>query len=136
MLIVIDCQPPLAWVQFSYDPDLVAVIKTVPGRRWRPEYKYWTIPVAQVDGCAYMFYDEGCTVLVDGSLWSPTDHLVASLSSGGRVELLLRFFEALPPHLQAATHRALVKVWHPDAGGDHSLAQDLNLARSSLKEKA
>lgn len=31
-------------VRFQYDPDLVALIKTVPGKQWFPEGKFWTIP--------------------------------------------------------------------------------------------
>lgn len=27
-----------------YDPQRVARIKTIPGRRWHPQGKYWTVP--------------------------------------------------------------------------------------------
>ena len=31
-------------VHFSYHPDNVARIRTIPGRRWHPEEKCWSIP--------------------------------------------------------------------------------------------
>lgn len=31
-------------VYFPYRPDLVARIKTLPGRRWHPEKKCWSLP--------------------------------------------------------------------------------------------
>jgi site-specific recombinase XerD len=31
-------------VSFPYDPELVQKIKTVTGRRWHPEERYWTVP--------------------------------------------------------------------------------------------
>ena len=31
-------------VSFRYDPKVVELIKNVPGRKWVPECKYWTIP--------------------------------------------------------------------------------------------
>lgn len=31
-------------LKFKYDPQLIAMVKNVPGRKWVPENKYWTIP--------------------------------------------------------------------------------------------
>jgi hypothetical protein len=31
-------------VRFPYSPEDVATIKTLPGRRWQPEGKFWTVP--------------------------------------------------------------------------------------------
>jgi hypothetical protein len=31
-------------IRFPYSPERVAAVKAVPGRRWHPEEKYWTIP--------------------------------------------------------------------------------------------
>ena len=33
-------------VRFPYSPDLVAKIKTIPGRSWNPAGKYWSVPDA------------------------------------------------------------------------------------------
>lgn len=32
-------------VKFPYDRNLISMVKNIPGRRWDPEHKYWTIPV-------------------------------------------------------------------------------------------
>ena len=32
-------------IRFQYDPDIVKLIKNVPGRVYVPEHKYWTIPL-------------------------------------------------------------------------------------------
>jgi integrase/recombinase XerD len=31
-------------IRFPYSPERVAAIRAVPGRRWHPEEKYWTVP--------------------------------------------------------------------------------------------
>ena len=32
-------------ISFSYDPGIVYLVKGVPGRRWNPDEKYWSIPI-------------------------------------------------------------------------------------------
>ena len=32
-------------IRFPYDRQLIYIIKSIPGRRWEPEKKYWTIPL-------------------------------------------------------------------------------------------
>ncbi|HID87208.1 MAG TPA: integrase, partial [Anaerolineae bacterium] len=38
-----------------YAPERVAKIKTIPGRRWHPEEKYWTVP--RTDGMVERLLD-------------------------------------------------------------------------------
>lgn len=47
-------------LKFKYDPQLIAMVKNVPGRKWVPENKYWTIPkghlgwlLNEIKGTAY-----------------------------------------------------------------------------------
>ena len=47
-------------IRFKYDPNLVELIKNVPGRIWNPNAKMWTIPlnrlgffINQVKGTSY-----------------------------------------------------------------------------------
>lgn len=35
-------------IRFPYDPQIVSMVKEVPGRRWHPEEKFWTIPLARL----------------------------------------------------------------------------------------
>ena len=35
-------------IRFKYDPEIVQLVKNVPGRQYVPEHKYWTIPLARL----------------------------------------------------------------------------------------
>lgn len=35
-------------IRFRYDPDLVTIMKSIPGKQWCPEIKAWTIPTARL----------------------------------------------------------------------------------------
>jgi len=35
-------------IRFPYDPELVQLVKNVPGRIWHPEQKFWSIPLARL----------------------------------------------------------------------------------------
>ena len=35
-------------IRFKYDPEIVKLVKQVPGRMYVPEHKYWTIPVGRL----------------------------------------------------------------------------------------
>lgn len=35
-------------IRFPYDPQIVSMVKEVPGRRWNPEQKFWSIPLARL----------------------------------------------------------------------------------------
>ena len=71
MLVSISRHGHIASVQFAYDADLVEIIRNIPGRQWAADKKRWTIPGPQINGCAAMFHKAGCTVTVDGALWTP-----------------------------------------------------------------
>jgi hypothetical protein len=125
VIVSIAVQGLTASVRFAYDETLVEIIRSVPGRPWNAEAKRWTIPAGEVNGVAAVFTKAGCTVTVDGNVWTPpADHRGPVPSS--RVALLTRMFESISARLTSPTDRALVRVWHPDTGGDHRLTQDLN----------
>ena len=35
-------------IRFPYDPEVVSLVKNVPGRMWNPEQKFWSIPLARL----------------------------------------------------------------------------------------
>ena len=35
-------------IRFGYDPEIVRLVKNVPGRRYDPDHKYWTIPLDRI----------------------------------------------------------------------------------------
>jgi len=47
-------------VNFPYDPDYIAKIKTMQGYRWHPEEKYWSLPLDNsiLDKLASLFEGE------------------------------------------------------------------------------
>jgi hypothetical protein len=113
-----------ARVVFAYDAEAVDIIRTIAGRIWNPEGRYWAIPVDAVNLAARRFTDAGFDVAVDGKPWTPTAS--SSLAIGSPVDV---FYYGVPPRLREAVYKALVRVLHPDAGGDTRLMQELNASR-------
>jgi SNF2 family DNA or RNA helicase len=69
-------------VTFAYDPRKVQLVKTVPGKRWVPAQKHWTIPAAGLRALQQEAARAGVDVRVTGAV---TDALE---SSGRRREEL------------------------------------------------
>lgn len=44
-------------VRFPYNPTLVEFVKSVPGRRWHPEHKMWTVPSDKVGFLLNLLHD-------------------------------------------------------------------------------
>ena len=62
-------------ISFPYRPDLVEVVKTLPGRRWDRGSKTWKVPVDQVELCVRTFMGHGFHL-------SP--EVATALASGGQ----------------------------------------------------
>lgn len=43
-MIIVKQSGDLYDITFRYDPAVIDIIKSIPGRRWNPEFKMWTIP--------------------------------------------------------------------------------------------
>lgn len=43
-MILVDQKDSTYEIRFRYDPQVIQLIKNVPGRRWIPDGKFWTIP--------------------------------------------------------------------------------------------
>ncbi|HXH56556.1 hypothetical protein [Iamia sp.] len=88
--------------------------KALPGARWDPSLKAWTVPSAlraEAQALADRINGTGVPALAP---------------------LLVEVFAAIPDTLQAPTYRALSKVWHPDVGGDGRAMQALVDARREV----
>ncbi|MBA2724979.1 MAG: hypothetical protein H0U53_03220 [Actinobacteria bacterium] len=81
--------------------------KQMPGARWDKHLKCWRVPE--------MFIRDVQT-LIDRLNGGGDGHLVEALGA---------VFRRLPVTLRQPTYTALVKVWHPDAGGDLRAMQSL-----------
>jgi hypothetical protein len=110
-------------VSFPYDARAVEIIRTVPGRRWSPEHRHWTILHADVRMASVMFLRAGYDVAIDGVPYEEVQRSSAPVASP-----LPALFAVLPQRLRLPAYRALSKVLHPDAGGDTALMQQLNKA--------
>jgi hypothetical protein len=113
-----------ARVEFPYDDEARLIIRSIPGRTWDPERRCWTIERGDVDLAARRFSDAGFGVTVDGKPW--TSPSWPRSMNGSAVDA---FYAALPATLREAVYKALVRVLHPDAGGDTRLMRELNASR-------
>jgi hypothetical protein len=124
-----------ARVLFPYNAHLVDLIRSVPGRYWNSDDRFWTIPVGEVNATARMFAGAGADVTVDGRPY--TEHQTKEPPprqpppSGDEIDAL---FRRLPVQLRTPAFRALAKVLHPDIGGDPGLMRSLITAHEKHKE--
>lgn len=124
-------------VYTPYDPAFVALVKTqVPGRRWSPTGRFWYAPTSATPSLkdvavAYFGYP---VVEVVNCRRERTrkrrerTRKQADARTTTRATWADHLFDGLPARLHQPVHRALVKVVHPDHGGDHEAAVALNTA--------
>lgn len=86
-------------------------VKRLPGARWNPRLKCWTVP--------RLFINEAHDLVTKINRATPDTALVDTLKA---------LFRAVPEHLRKQVYMALVRVLHPDAGGDTAAAQALTQA--------
>jgi hypothetical protein len=128
-MICIEQYGATAIMQFPYDVEAVDIIRSIAGRRWDPERKYWTIQTIEVALAARRFTNAGFTVTIDG-LETGYEN---SSSATGASDPIGALLVATPSRLRTGVYRALAKVLHPDAGGDVGLMAQLNRAYQEHK---
>jgi hypothetical protein len=126
-----------ASVRFAFDAGVVALIKVVVPpryRKWHANTKTWGIGGRYVDAVIRAARIAGQRVIDDSTGGRAT-------GSGERVDRPRQrmittwaetLFAAVGPERAEPVFKALVKVLHPDAGGDTQLMQDLNRAHDQL----
>lgn len=107
-----------------FHPTALEIIKTIPGRVWSPERRFWLIYRNDIPLCAARLYAADLDVTIDGV---PYATVFKEVTVGGSA-VLDALFGALPAHLRVPVYRALAKVLHPDLGGDTALMQQLTAA--------
>lgn len=104
-------------VRFAYNPDTVDKLKTgIPrgSRRWDPDRRLWLADPPH----------EATVRRIPGiPPAEPKHHTKPPAGIDAAVDA---FFAALPDHLREPTFKALIRVFHPDVGGDTRAAQALN----------
>jgi hypothetical protein len=102
------------FVAFTYDEDLKDQIKALPGAHWFPSEKAWRMPVKH--------REEVECILRRWGFFDDVD-IKAGNADGEWASVM---FGALPPRLREPVYKALLRVLHPDVGGDGRVTQQLN----------
>jgi hypothetical protein len=110
-------------VRFPYNDEAVAIMHSIPGRRWEPAGRFWIIRLDTIRLAATRFHAAGFDVTIDGIPWEPTTGLTQPPHAP-----LVALFRFLPERLRQPAYRALSRVLHPDTGGDDELMKALNRA--------
>ncbi len=127
--IVCDTQTAQVFCPYA----LRELVKTFPDRKWNPAQKCWTINLVYVDSLADALRSAGETVFLtrsDGSAYrtGARSHGHRDTPAPSWAETLL---DAVGPDRVEPVFRALTRVLHPDAGGDHQLMAALSAARDA-----
>jgi hypothetical protein len=126
-----------AEVRFGYDANLVDLLKTVVpprSRKWHASTKTWAVGGRYVDRFVAAARLAGHQVIDDGA---GRQQKTRTASAGTpRDDWATALFAAVGPAHHERVFKALVKVLHPDAGGDTELMQTLNRAHDELGRRA
>jgi hypothetical protein len=113
-----------AELHFAYSPDAIAALKDgIPhtARHWHPAGKFWRIDEPFVDTALSVVCPHVGRLRV-ADLRRPR----AVSSAPAPVDWAQALFAALPEHLREPAYKALLRILHPDVGGDGRMAQRLN----------
>lgn len=109
----------------------------LPLPRWSPQEHAWILPAserrpllnwlaARVHPDALTWVDELAGRGRCYSPFPPDDPLVSAYT-------VLHLLPSAPPEVVQAAHRALVKMHHPDAGGEHTATVSINQAITAIR---
>lgn len=144
-----------------YAPERVEVIKSIPGRQWSGDGKFWRIPVTQVPALKVALEVIGDQVVIVGQTEQPprqsgddgeARRLRAENTRLERENGRLRqeaqrlrneaaarksnwaetLLSKLGPEQAERAYKRLASVLHPDVGGPDELMRDLNVAHDLL----
>lgn len=117
---------------FSFDQQVIDIIRTIPGRRWNKDLRCWIVAHSSLRLLSDTLVSLGHRVIVSG----PSDQREYERTKREReardndwADQLLGRCSA---ELSEKVFKALTRVLHPDAGGDNTLMRDLNVARDRL----
>lgn len=163
-LVRIEIDGFTAKVYSSYDPGRVDIIKSIPGRRWDKDGKFWEIPTGQVPSLKVALEAIGDAIVISGQAEQPPrsdDGEVRRLREENqrlqrdkqRIEQQIirmrneaaaangrnwaeQLLGACDPDLADKVFKRLTAVLHPDAGGHDELMKQLNVARDLLNARS
>ena len=106
---------PRLWI--SVDFEQRAEAKSLPGASWNARLKLWTV------AATFESEVEDLCRRLNGQRADTRPETTAVITT---------LFTATPERLRKATYLGLARAWHPDAGGDLRLTQQLTEAYASL----
>ncbi len=65
-------------VLFPYDPELLPVVRSLPGRRWHPQSRHWSVPKAHADEAVEQLASYGFAAPVEAPERSASDRVAES----------------------------------------------------------
>lgn len=115
-------------VAFPYDPGLVAAVKAVPGRRWDPGRKVWTVPIGSPELQAFVertsaIGDADVLAEVAGAAQARLDSAEASRATSADIDIPVPAGLALLPYQRAGVAYALARR-------DTLLADEMGLGKT------
>lgn len=117
-----------------YEPGFIAALKQAvpaPYRTWEPETKTWVVRFPY-DTAAMEILTFFPTATVGDRPKAKRGHARPSGCSCDSDHRALFVCQNAPPEVLQAAYRALAKLNHPDAGGDHARMQAINTAYEHL----
>lgn len=111
-----------AKIRSKYDSTVVEIIKLIPGRRWDPDAKLWTIPPEYANALARALELRGFQVSLDD--FRQTTQARTSQAAGS--DVFQQFIDSLPVTLRKQAWKAVAIILHPDTGGDTISMQKWN----------
>jgi hypothetical protein len=113
---------------FPFDAAVKDCLKREHGARWDAERRVWVVHWFQRDDVVRLFHSEGYEAFLKEDEQVTRLSAPAKASSPAQLSWAQILHDATPPEMRRPMFKAVMKVVHPDAGGDVRMAQDLNNA--------
>lgn len=122
-LVRIEIAESTAEVYSPYGPERLEVIKSIPGRRWDKDGRFWEIPTTRVPSLKAALEAIGDSVVIAGSGERPPPQHDAGAGDAElrRLEAANRVLEREKQHLE----QQVVRMRNEAAASDHNWAEQL-----------
>ena len=122
-------------LRFPFNARLVELLKSEIPARFRsydPGAKTWTVKTAYASRAVDLLLDHFPDARIErpGTRPEPAPPLTPA-----RPFAVLHLLPTAPPELIDAAYRCLARLWHPDAGGNNDVMQEINGAYATLREQ-
>jgi len=123
-------------VRFPYNPEYIEKIKTIPGHRWHPHKKHWTVPSQQISTFLKLFKGEKIKANPDIWLHPLKEELAARKYSPRTAAAYMRYNKQLLKHTSKNPNQINatdIKNYLSDLAEKGVSATTINTAISAIK---